>query len=327
MGALMRWIWLIGVAGLNLAGCASGQLNYNTLDLASTTDTLLTSQVIDNLARFIESSAAVPAQVILNGGTTTTANTVTPQFTDPLNKAVTVGTTIATAAASTTTQSVSSVTGSKSFTFSASNVATQNWAFEPITDQDQLRRLYDLYRFAVSGNNNTSAQEQLVNDYPLPFKTMTVSGTTSTVLDMNAITGPNCVVCNAGTPAIGVQCKNLSPPAYKRPEFPEGCLVLNPRLLPKQNTNSPWLRWTNLGRPHPGDEYRAPRRGDPLIGQRGNYLLYVDQDQADRFAEFALLIAGAANSSPSSSSATGAGGNAPKAKGAIATPTGILLSQ
>jgi hypothetical protein len=213
---------------------------------------------------------------------------------------------------------------------SASNSSTQNWAFEPITDQDQLRRLYDLYRFAVSGNNSTAAQDQLAADYPLPYKTTAAQpgGQSATAPDPNGLVGPNCVLCDAKIAPIGLKCSSIhrAEKLYYRPELEGVCLKLNPRLLPG-TTNLAWLRWTNLGEPHQVDEGRAARHGDLFIGQRGVYRLYVDQSQQDRFAEFALLITAAANSSPSPTSAASSAGNAPKAKGAIATPTGILLSQ
>ena len=325
---MLRMAGLV-LAFIELAGCVSGQLNFNTLDLASTTDSLLTEQIIENLARFIDTSTAVPAQIVMNGGTTTTANTVTPQFTDPLSRAVTIGSTVATAATTTTTNSLSSVANSKSATISASNVATQNWAFEPIIDPDQLRRLYDLYRFAVAGNDEVWAQKQLIQDYPLSMKTTTPTGggPSTTSVDETALSGPNCVVCNANKPPIGLKCDSYESKPYYRPDAPGLCLRLNPRLLPRGN-NGPWLRWTNLAGARPFDAGRQPETNDYFIGERGRFRLYVDADQGDRYAEFALLVAAAADSAPNpSSGASSAGGSAPKAKGAIATPNAILLGQ
>src|SRR6266403_5084406 len=57
-----------------LAGCASAQLNYNTVDLASTIDSLLTEQVLSNLAKFIDSPHAIPSQVGIAAGTVKTNN-------------------------------------------------------------------------------------------------------------------------------------------------------------------------------------------------------------------------------------------------------------
>ena len=49
-------------AAVLVSGCASTQLNENTLDLAESTDNLLTKQVKYNLAQFIDSQMAIPAQ-------------------------------------------------------------------------------------------------------------------------------------------------------------------------------------------------------------------------------------------------------------------------
>lgn len=314
MGVTMRWGGLLILMATGAAGCASGQLNYNTLDLASTTDYLLTAQIIENLARFIDSDAAVPAQVVMNGGTTTTANTISPQLTYPLSKALTVGTT--TVAAATTT---SAVTAAKSLSINASNVSTQNWAFEPVTDTDQLRRLYDLYRFAVAGNNDNDAQSQLLSDYPLPYRTP--SGGGPPTIDKSALTGPNCIVCDAGPPPTKGNCN-------RRPELPTTmCVGLNSRLLPGKGAHSPWLLWTNLTGTRLRDQGRQPSADDLYIGARGDYSLYVDKHQAEKFAEFALLIAAAASSAPNVSSGASSGGNGPKPKGAVATPNSILLNQ
>ena len=53
---MRRCVSVIAVA-FQLAGCASAELNSNTLDLASTTDDLLTQQVFYNLSNFIDSDA------------------------------------------------------------------------------------------------------------------------------------------------------------------------------------------------------------------------------------------------------------------------------
>jgi hypothetical protein len=60
-----------------VSGCASTELNYNTLDIASSTESLLTRQVLYNLANFLDSEIALPAQIVVLSGTATTADTVT----------------------------------------------------------------------------------------------------------------------------------------------------------------------------------------------------------------------------------------------------------
>jgi hypothetical protein len=213
---------------------------------------------------------------------------------------------------------------------SASNIATQNWAFEPITDPDQLRRLYDLYNFAVAGNASKNSQDSLVTDYPLPYKTTTTgqAGNTTTSLepDLVAMSGPNCVVCYV--PKTNGNCPSGTT-QRKEGDSSSVCIQLNPRLLPENChctwQRCSWLRWTNLAGNRPSDQGREPLDGDGYLGQRGPYLLYVDKYQADRFAEFSLLVAAAASSTlnPSASAASsGANGKQPKA---FAIPSSIII--
>jgi hypothetical protein len=290
--------------------CASTQLNYNTLDLASTADHLLTGQVLHNLALFIDSDAAIPSQIVINGGTATTANTITPSFSTPLSKAVTLGTSIAaagTGAITSTSLTNSGVTAAKTLSVGASNVATQNWAYDPVSDADQLRRLHALYRFAVEGNDKVSAQATLIRDYPLVYR-QDKNG--NLIIDDHALKGPNCVVCVC---AHG---------GYKRSDAPKSCLAPNRRLLP--TTGRRWLLWTSLPGANRPSSNPPPSENDFLLGQYGFYLLYVDLNQADRLSQFELFIAAAATSAPSPS---GGGSSAPsKPKSSIAVTPGILLA-
>jgi hypothetical protein len=73
--AMRRGGCILAVA-FQLAGCASAELNSNTLDLASTTDDLLTQQVFYNLSNFIDSDRAYPAQAVVSSGTATTSDTL-----------------------------------------------------------------------------------------------------------------------------------------------------------------------------------------------------------------------------------------------------------
>jgi hypothetical protein len=80
---------LIAVAvSSHLAGCASTELTFNTLDIASTTDDLMTEQVFHNLSDFIDSDLAYPTQLVIGSGTATTNDSLTANYTDPLTFAV-----------------------------------------------------------------------------------------------------------------------------------------------------------------------------------------------------------------------------------------------
>ena len=66
------------------AACASAQLNYNTVEISSTIDSVYTREALDNLSKFIDDPFAIPSQIIMVGGTIQTVNTVNPSVTFPL---------------------------------------------------------------------------------------------------------------------------------------------------------------------------------------------------------------------------------------------------
>jgi hypothetical protein len=59
----MRGVGLAALAAISLAGCASTQLNYNTLDIAGSVSSLYTKQVLSNLSKYIDEPEGLPAQV------------------------------------------------------------------------------------------------------------------------------------------------------------------------------------------------------------------------------------------------------------------------
>ena len=58
-----RTLFVLPMGLLILFGCASEQLNTNALDLASTSDELITSQVLSNLSKFRSRPYATASQV------------------------------------------------------------------------------------------------------------------------------------------------------------------------------------------------------------------------------------------------------------------------
>jgi hypothetical protein len=158
-----------------LVGCASQQLNYNALDVASTIDSFYMQQVLTNLIKIKEQEYAIPAQVAINTGTIATSNQLTGGFSAPLNDSVAVTNQLArtVAASSSITNTVSDLVTKSNMGLSAgaTNVATQQYIFWPIySDADQLRRLQYLYRYAV-GN---VTYQQLLCRYPVPELDSTV---------------------------------------------------------------------------------------------------------------------------------------------------------
>lgn len=157
-----------------LTGCASTQLEVNTLDLAASTDSLLIKQVKYNLSQFIDNPAAIPAQVSLSSGTASTSYSVAPTFGSPLSTAVSATDTIAKTVGATNSTATTIVrtpsTASQTLSLSASDLWSQNWAFQPVTDPGKLRRLRALYAFAVDGDEGL-----LIDRYPLISKTVSLN--------------------------------------------------------------------------------------------------------------------------------------------------------
>jgi hypothetical protein len=150
MGVRMFARIFLCLSFLVLAGCASTQLNYNTLEISSTIDSVYTKQTLGNLSKFIDDPHAIPSQVILAGGTFQTVNTLTPSVTFPLTTQV----------ADTVTNSISAVTAASARTvagagagISGTNTAQQNYTVAPLNDANTLRNQQALYRHAVFGTS------------------------------------------------------------------------------------------------------------------------------------------------------------------------------
>jgi hypothetical protein len=344
----MRW-FAFGVATivvLSAAGCASGQLNYNTLDLAGKTDDLLSSQVLENLASFIDSDGAIPGQVNITSGTATTANQIAPTFTDPYTNSVNVARTVVTGAMGvlmSKTRNRSSTSQPQTVTVGLQNSASQNWAYTTISDPDQLTRLYELYRFAVIGNDNPRSQKMLACGYPLaytavppqltpppgqppPPQTQSTPPKQST-FDELSLKGPNCVLCRVADCRGAIACADGTAEnfdaIYQRSDD-NICVKINPRLLPPMYYGGGrlgrWLLWKSLPGASRPDSVPAPSADDNFIGRYGKYLIYVDRHQMQMLARFELFIAVAAHSAPSTPQPAAVAG------GPVAQPVGLLLS-
>jgi hypothetical protein len=154
------------ILAATLSGCASWQLNHNTMDLATSPSDLVTDQILSNLAKFRASAYAIPSQVSIPSGSATTTNSVTPTIGGPIGAAGT--TTLANAAATplflanTRTHLIPNGT----FGVSAADQWSQNWTLTPLEDPDQLRRLRALYRFGAG----QITKAQFACEYPLVQK-------------------------------------------------------------------------------------------------------------------------------------------------------------
>src|SRR5450755_487188 len=272
---------------LLLGGCASFQLNENTLDLGGTVDTLVRRQILLNLSRFVENHYAIPAQVNILAGADTTTNSLSASYSDPFSKAITVTNTVASAATTTTTNTNSALRNPKTLTPSATDSWTQTWSLNTITDPDQMRRVRALYRFAVGAtidkadcpkarakdktrNGAGTGCLTLQKEYPTPMKLAgSDPGKMAFFPDPTFLVRPGCVLCAPDE-------SKLATPATA---------VTKEQLVKNDNLTRDWLNWEIVGGPP-----RLPHSSnEKFLGQYGNVLLWTnDPDQFSQFMMFVL---------------------------------------
>jgi hypothetical protein len=158
-----------------LGGCASTQLNYNTLELASTVGDIQTKQVLFNLSLLLDNPGAIPTHVDISSGTATTTNSVSPTFGMPMNTASSVVDTVAKVASATpsttSTSQITSSVASSTATVQLQDQWVQNWAYDPVVAGDELRRLRSLYKYALGLIDD----QRLIDEYPLLTKELQVN--------------------------------------------------------------------------------------------------------------------------------------------------------
>lgn len=328
---------LILALGSLVAGCASTQLNYNTLDLASSTDKLLTKQVLYNLSNFIQSPIAIPAQVVISAGSASTTNAINPSVSFPLSGASTL---VKTAAGMVSSRTVDRNAAGASV--DATDIWSQNWALQPITNPERLRRLQALYRYAVDQNEKT-----LVASFPLITKSVAhfrpvcvtnqVTGRCATVEDLNKRYEPGGfdtsgkllrpTAPGAGTrdaqylikvPATGLSAGSASASAGTdsfSTVVPDEYFLTGPGCIvclkagSHASTNSTvdlranpllkgrWLHWRGLAGATRADTYEP---NDIYLGREGHYELFVDGRRPEAFVNFVAATLAAATQSPTS---------------------------
>jgi hypothetical protein len=172
---------LVGlVVVLMASGCASDQLNFNTLDIASSVSDVYLRQALDNFGHIIKNDDAVPSQVDILAGTVQTTNSITPNLTFPLSSMV------ASAVAATTTKTTT--TAGASLGIMAADNWQQNWNITTVSDANQLRNLRALYRYEIVANT------KIEEEYHVPYHYGT-----SGILERDPffLTRPQCVICIA----------------------------------------------------------------------------------------------------------------------------------
>ncbi len=157
---MLKQVYYIPLFGL-IAGCASTQLNYNTLDIASAVDDLVVQQVISNIVKIYRDQHSIPSQVAIITGNVTTSDSINPSINFPFTGNVTnaAGISGALSNASKTTL-MNSGTASMGGNFSWN----QSYTIQPLTDADTLRRLSLLYQYAAGHIGS----EALLCRYPVP---------------------------------------------------------------------------------------------------------------------------------------------------------------
>jgi len=154
---------------LFLSGCASTQLNYNTLDLAASINALSTKQIVRNLATTLDDDYAIPSQAVIAAGTVTTSNGFNPTFSIPLNTSSVVTSGIMAAATMTTSNSTQTTHPNTGLSLAITDGWQQGWTLDPVTDPDELRRLRALYRYATGkfSSDETPRHDQFVCEYAI----------------------------------------------------------------------------------------------------------------------------------------------------------------
>jgi hypothetical protein len=273
------------------AGCASTQLNYNTLEISDTVDAILTRQVLSNLGRFAANPYAIPSMTTLQSGTFMTQNSLTPTLSDPLSNTLAVTNSLARVTHGATTATGSSVgtTTGRGLTIAATDQWTQNWVINPIIENHILRRLRALYRFAV---NPEMTREQLICEYAIV--TLSTPGTKYTI------------PCDARGNVTSVQRPiNPNPDFITRP----GCVICEPlggapgQLVVNEKLRNGWLLFAPLPSDDPTEEY--------FMGMYSGYQIYVRATEVWAFFDFILFVQEATveqTVSSSASSSNGGGG-------------------
>jgi hypothetical protein len=242
-----------------ISGCASTQLNYNTVEIATSTDGVYTKETLINLSKFIDDPYAIPTQATIAASQIQTVNSVTPSLTFPLTAPVadttTRAATLQVASAHTTAGAGAGLT--------ANNGAQQNYTIAPLNDANTLRNLQALYRHAVYG-------APLLHSYHPPrifFQDKFYD-------DPYSLQLPHCVIC-----------------AVHQGEFSS---IQKPAVYVNKALKGKWLYWE--GDPRTAE---LIANGDAhYFGHYGNHDLYMSQSDYETGVLSNFVIFTLPNSEP-----------------------------
>ena len=284
-----------------VSGCASLQLNFNALDLASTVDSLLLKQVLLNLSRTIDNDAALPTQVSIAAGTVSTTNTLAPAVSSiPLATSSTTTNTIATAAATTITNANAVSRAAAALAGTATNNATQTWTIDPATDAYDLSRMRALYQYVICRNFSDDCDYILYDNYPVQT---TSDNNKNVVRDVSFLVLPRCVIClrekdYSTTPNLPILDISKLPTANDS--------RINPKL---HKFHIGWLGYSGYAAI---TKLMSPRTEQMFeLGHFGNHDLFIGEMDLPLLSELSLFIDGA-TSAGSASAAAGGGAKVQK---------------
>jgi hypothetical protein len=316
----MRKLIVAAATCFVLAGCASTQLNYNTLDLASSSESLIASQVLYNLARFRSSPYAIPAQVSIPSGSATTTNAVTPTLGGAIGPSLTTTLVNSAAAPGFFATTKTHLNPNSTVSVSAGDQWSQNWTLTPLSDPDQLRRLRALYRFGAG----LTDKSRLACEYPLVQKAGGSGASSSPTVNVYINGGKADVQKGGGhdeTVYTVKECeievvikgktvsksKTVSQVDAAFVKFP-GCILCdigNNTLVVNEALTNGWLWQPGQSSPY-GDPVRLGHIGDPDL-----YLVpttFCDIKCSEKeFSDFVLFVLEATLQSASSGSGGGKG--------------------
>jgi hypothetical protein len=332
------------VACLLLVGCASTQLNYNTLDLGSSVSDLQKKQVLYNLSLFVDDPAAFPTHIDLQSGSAQTTNTIQPTVGVPLAASHLLQFSQSTGNGGTTNE-VQTTRPGFSLSIEGQNAQQQAWSYQPIIDGKELLRLRALYRYVV-GVPLPCDNEQITTcpaydndafeyDFPIFRKAVTTSYSnlaTEKKTDSGNIYCPDIglnSLVQLGDQTAKVTCASISTvvqtPDENTLHYPNCilCLKNGDRFgafkgsvrygsFEKQIGINRTLKWLRGGEPR--TRWLLTER-DPLpseydsLGHYGHHELYIATKDRWKLSEFTLFVLMATAQSAAESSASGGGGS------------------
>jgi hypothetical protein len=167
---MLRTLLKIALASLPLAACASTQINYNALDIASTYDDLMDKQVTFNIQKTYLDPDGLPAFTKITAQSAQTQNSITPTLGLPLSSQISTVAQITQAPTAITNQSSTTAQrAGESLSIAAADEWNQTYSLTPVTDSDQLRRLRVLFQYVTGTSNQPGINPdyELESLYPL----------------------------------------------------------------------------------------------------------------------------------------------------------------